>query len=101
MWVSAHAHDPLQNRRQEDLSSLKREIAILHRCRSDYVVEFRDCFFADNELWIVMEFCMGGSVADMLDATERTLTEPQVSWRRRHRRAGKSPHCLSLTHLTH
>lgn len=39
----------------------------------------QDCFFADNELWIVMEFCMGGSVADMLDATEKTLTEPQAS----------------------
>ncbi len=26
---------------QEDLSSLKREIAILNRCRSDYVVEFK------------------------------------------------------------
>ena len=38
----------------------------------------QDCFFADNELWIVMEFCLGGSVADTLDATERTLTEPQV-----------------------
>lgn len=25
-----------------------------------------------------MEFCLGGSVADTLDATERTLTEPQV-----------------------
>lgn len=89
---------------QEDLTSLKREIAILHRCRSDFVVEFKvffarlvhgpnptmptlpiiqydttqDCFFADNELWIVMEFCMGGSVADILDATEKTLTEPQA-----------------------
>ena len=26
-----------------------------------------------------MEFCLGGSVADLLDATERTLAEPQVN----------------------
>jgi serine/threonine kinase 4 len=41
-------------------------------------VEFKDCFFVDNELWIVMEFCLGGSVSDMLDATEKTLTEAQI-----------------------
>lgn len=63
---------------QEDLSSLKREIHILKRCKCAYVVEFIDCFFLDNELWIVMEFCLGGSVSDMLDATETTLTEPQI-----------------------
>lgn len=63
---------------QEDLSSLKREIHILKRCKCDYVVEFIDCFFLDNELWIVMEFCLGGSVSDMLDATEKTLTEAQI-----------------------
>lgn len=45
------------------------------------ILRKQDCFFADNELWIVMEFCMGGSVADMLDATEKTLTEPQVRFR--------------------
>lgn len=38
----------------------------------------QDCFFVDNELWIVMEFCIGGSVSDMLDATEKTLTEAQI-----------------------
>ena len=62
----------------EDLSSLKREIAILDKCRCPFVVEFKDCFFIDNELWIVMEFCMGGSVSDMLDATDKTLTEAQI-----------------------
>lgn len=35
MYVYTHTNA------QEDLSSLKREIAILHRCRSDYVVEFK------------------------------------------------------------
>ncbi|TFJ85058.1 hypothetical protein NSK_003482 [Nannochloropsis salina CCMP1776] len=63
---------------EEDLSSLKREIAILNQCKSEYVVEFKDCFFVDAEIWIIMEFCMGGSVADMLDATQRTLSEPQI-----------------------
>ncbi len=45
---------------------------------SAFVVEFKDCFFVDAEIWIVMEFCLGGSVADMLDATQRTLSEPQI-----------------------
>jgi len=62
----------------EDLSSLKREIAILSRCTSPFVVAFKDCYFVDAEIWIIMEFCMGGSVADMLDATQHVLSEPQI-----------------------
>mmetsp|Transcript_15134 Transcript_15134/g.38148 ORF Transcript_15134/g.38148 Transcript_15134/m.38148 type:complete len:531 (+) Transcript_15134:161-1753(+) len=49
------------------------EIEILSRCDSPYIVGYFECFIkpATNkpgEMWIVMEFCQGGSMTDLLEA---------------------------------
>jgi len=51
------------------------EIDILSRCDSPYIVGYFECFIkppAGNkpgEMWIVMEYCEGGSMTDLLEAS--------------------------------
>lgn len=51
------------------------EIEILARCNSHFVVGYHECFiksperrFQNPEMWIVMEFCEGGSMYDLIEA---------------------------------
>ena len=49
------------------------EIEILSRCDSPYIVGSFECFIKPattkpGEMWIVMEFCEGGSMTDLLEA---------------------------------
>eukprot|EP00550_Attheya_septentrionalis_P004009 CAMPEP_0198289310 /NCGR_PEP_ID=MMETSP1449-20131203/7537_1 /TAXON_ID=420275 /ORGANISM="Attheya septentrionalis, Strain CCMP2084" /LENGTH=707 /DNA_ID=CAMNT_0043987617 /DNA_START=41 /DNA_END=2164 /DNA_ORIENTATION=- len=51
------------------------EIDILSRCDSPYIVGYFECFIKPpakrldpGEMWIVMEFCEGGSMSDIIEA---------------------------------
>eukprot|EP00934_Nitzschia_sp_Nitz4_P005011 Nitzschia sp. Nitz4//scaffold1_size375055//320138//322530//NITZ4_000330-RA/size375055-snap-gene-0.272-mRNA-1//-1//CDS//3329541207//5001//frame0 len=52
---------------------IKGEIDILSRCDSPYIVGYCECFIRPptnkpGEMWIVMEFCEGGSMSDVIEA---------------------------------
>lgn len=52
---------------------IKGEIDILSRCDSAYIVGYCECFIKPptnkpGEMWIVMEYCEGGSMSDLLEA---------------------------------
>ncbi|KAL3908129.1 MAG: hypothetical protein SGILL_008601, partial [Bacillariaceae sp.] len=52
---------------------IKGEIDILSRCDSSYIVGYFECFIKPptskpGEMWIVMEFCAGGSMTDLIEA---------------------------------
>lgn len=51
------------------------EIDILSKCNSPYIVGYFECFkippknkLDQSELWIIQEFCEGGSVSDLIEA---------------------------------
>ncbi|KAL7435240.1 hypothetical protein ACHAXM_004533 [Skeletonema potamos] len=51
------------------------EIDILSKCNSPFIVGYFECFVAPPkqkmdapEMWIVMEFCDGGSISDLIEA---------------------------------
>jgi hypothetical protein len=53
---------------------IKGEIDILSRCDSPYIVGYFECFIRPptnkpGEMWIVMEYCEGGSMADLIEAS--------------------------------
>jgi serine/threonine protein kinase len=57
---------------------IKGEIDILSRCDSPYIVGYCECFIKPptkkpGEMWIVMEFCEGGSMSDLLEANSGYL----------------------------
>jgi serine/threonine protein kinase len=50
------------------------EIDILSRCDSPYIVGYLECFIRPptnkpGEMWIVMEYCEGGSMTDLIEAS--------------------------------
>ena len=62
----------------DDLNSLKQEIEFLRRLSSPYVVSYIESYLFDAELWIVMEYCAGGSVSDLNNVTKGTFNEDQL-----------------------
>lgn len=62
---------------QEDM---KKEINILKKCSHDCIVQYFGCCFADDCLWILMDYCGAGSVQDLLKARKpRTLEENEIA----------------------
>ncbi|EGD79795.1 STE/STE20/MST protein kinase [Salpingoeca rosetta] len=49
-----------------DLQEIIKEISIMQQCDSDHVVKYFGSYFKLSDLWIVMEYCGGGSVADIM-----------------------------------
>lgn len=60
----------------EDVS---REIATLKGCTSANIVQYYGSLTREGELWIIMEFCAGSSLADIMEARGRCLTEAQIA----------------------
>ena len=56
-----------------------REIEVLKECDCANIVRYYGSVVTAAELWIVMEFCAGSSLCDIMEARERCLTEQQIS----------------------
>eukprot|EP01133_Synstelium_polycarpum_P004061 gene4061-4723_t len=64
----------------EQNMSLRREIAILkNTAECPHCVQYHGCYLKDNNLMIVMEYCDGGSVLDVMQMCQRRLTEMQIA----------------------
>ena len=61
----------------DDLTALWREIRFLQVLRSPFVVSFIESLLYDNELWLVMELCDGGSLFDLKEAVS-SFSEPEL-----------------------
>lgn len=64
---------------EEDITELEKEIKFLKQLTCPLVVGYFGCYLWDNELWILMEYCAGGSVSDIVDAANVRFTEPQIA----------------------
>lgn len=56
-----------------------KEISIMQQCDSVYVVKYYGSYFKGSDLWIVMEYCGGGSVSDVMKTRKKTLCEEEIS----------------------
>jgi serine/threonine protein kinase len=64
---------------ESDITDLIKEIDILQTCKCDEIVSYRGAYEKDGELWIVMEYCGAGSVADLMTICEITLPEDMIA----------------------
>jgi serine/threonine protein kinase len=71
---------PLSGEDEEGLEDIRREIAVLQECVHPNVVRYFGSFMGNEYLWIVMEHCGGGSVRDILSASNRPLREAQIAY---------------------
>ena len=63
----------------DNTKELIREIAILSKCRSKYIVNYLGSYRHNDEIWITMEFCGAGSVGDILKITKSTFSETEIA----------------------
>ena len=64
----------------EGRAALQREVDLLHELRGHpKVVQYVGHGDAAGHLWVVMEYCEGGSVQDLLDVTPDGLREEQIA----------------------
>ncbi|XP_055351310.1 serine/threonine-protein kinase 4-like [Paramacrobiotus metropolitanus] len=61
------------------LQDIIQEISIMQQCDSPHVVKYYGSYFRDSELLIVMEFCDGGSVSDIMRLRKKTLAEDEIA----------------------
>lgn len=64
---------------EADLGDFKKEIDILAKCSSPYIVSYLGSYIKDGDLWIVMEYCGAGSVADLMAICDITLMEEEIA----------------------
>lgn len=62
-----------------DLQEIIKEISIMQQCDSAFIVKYYGSYFKNSDLLIVMEFCGGGSVSDIMRLRRKTLTEESIA----------------------
>jgi serine/threonine kinase 3 len=69
---------PIENR--EDTQKLQKEIDIMRKIPpAPEIVKYHGCYIKDDMLLIVMEYCDGGSMMDILRLCKRKLNEDQIA----------------------
>ncbi|GIM11358.1 hypothetical protein Vretimale_14891, partial [Volvox reticuliferus] len=71
---------PVTEEDREEFKQIQREINFLAECNHPNVVRYLGSYRHPNELWIVMEYCGGGSINDLLSATGEALTEDLIAY---------------------
>lgn len=62
------------------MSDILREVDILRKCSHPNIVAYLGCYKqADGSLWILMDYCAGGSVYDILRKRQAGLKEKQIA----------------------
>lgn len=51
----------------------------MQQCDSSYVVKYYGSYFKGSDLWIVMEYCGGGSVSDIMKLRKKVLNEEEIA----------------------
>ncbi|XP_068120673.1 serine/threonine-protein kinase 4-like [Hyperolius riggenbachi] len=64
---------------ESDLQEIIKEISIMQQCDSTHVVKYYGSYFKNSDLWIVMEYCGGGSVSDIIRLRKQTLKEDEMA----------------------
>ena len=51
---------------EDEVEDIIQEISILSELHSPYVTQYHGSYLKGSDLWIIMEFCSGGSCADLM-----------------------------------
>lgn len=63
----------------DSTDEIQKEIKILQSCSSEYIVGLYGVYHKEASIWISMEYCAAGSLADMMTVCRQTLTEQQIA----------------------
>ena len=62
---------------QNEVETIRKEVKILKLCNHSNIVTFDNTYIQGETMWLVMEFCGGGAVSDLLRF--RALKEPEIA----------------------
>eukprot|EP01098_Paradermamoeba_levis_P010376 TRINITY_DN4361_c0_g2_i1.p1 TRINITY_DN4361_c0_g2~~TRINITY_DN4361_c0_g2_i1.p1 ORF type:complete len:387 (-),score=95.78 TRINITY_DN4361_c0_g2_i1:1128-2288(-) len=63
-----------------NLDQVWKEINLLKSCKHTNIVEYYSSYVYNQQLWICMEYCGGGSVSDLIEVLEKPFTEDQIAF---------------------
>ncbi|CAD8209143.1 unnamed protein product [Paramecium pentaurelia] len=63
----------------DEIENLVQEIKILKDCQHPNIVSFLGSYYKDSNLWLIMEYCSGGSVLGLMEVMERGLNQEEIS----------------------
>lgn len=63
----------------DSIGNCIKELEILEACKSPHIVSFKSAHIKDNELWIAMEYCAGGSVKDLMRLLAKPFDESVIA----------------------
>ena len=64
---------------KSNIENYKKEINVLKQCNNPYIIKYKNSYIKNNKIWIIIEYCEGGSILDLMHITKRKLTEEQIS----------------------
>ena len=62
-----------------ELESFKKEINILSQCNNQYIVHYYGSYIKGHQIWIILEFCDGGSLYELIKILPRNLNEEEIA----------------------
>jgi serine/threonine protein kinase len=68
----------VKNMSKEAEETLEKEIEVLKQCKHPNIVSYYGSC-SHTSLWILMDFCSGGSVRDLIEVCNRPLEEQQMA----------------------
>ena len=59
--------------------SFYKEINMLKQCNSPFILKYYSSYIKNNTIWIVLEYCEGGSLLDIMRITKSNYTEKEIA----------------------
>ena len=65
--------------KSNEVESFKKEINILSQCNNQYIVHYFGSYIKGHQIWIILEFCDGGSLYELIKILPRNLNEEEIA----------------------
>ena len=62
-----------------EIESFKKEINVLKQCNSPYIVHYYNSYIKNNKIWIILEYCDGGALLELIKILPKPLNEEQIA----------------------
>ncbi|KUF99711.1 Fatty acid oxidation complex subunit alpha [Phytophthora nicotianae] len=64
------------------MDKILNEVPFLHKLESPYVLKFFDWYESSNHIWLILEYCMGGDLLNLI-TQDKQLPESAVQVQQR------------------
>ena len=61
--------------------NIQQEISLMKLSESPYIIKYYGSYYSrkSNSLWLILEYCISGSIIDLMNAMSRTLNEMELA----------------------